>query len=224
MSMLSRFSATGGGGDPYWSSVKTLVVGNGTVGSTTFTDQSSNNFSISNNGSVTVGSNSKYGSGSMLFSASNYLSIASGSAVNPNTGNFTIEMWIYPTSYNNYNYLYLTSSLFGGLLISLFEGTLLLRAYYDKNLLSSSTVPPLNTWSYITVTRSDSTARIFLNGTIIASGTVTYNFVSGTSSYICGSPIEGVRFNGNVYDLRITNGIARYTSNFTPPTAPLPIG
>jgi hypothetical protein len=222
--MLSRFATTGGGGDPYWSSVKTLVVGNGTIGSTTFTDQSSNNFSVTNNGGVTVGSNSKYGTGSMLFSPSNYLSVASGAAVNPGTGDFTIEMWMCPTSYDSYNYLYLASSLFGGLLITLNSGNIILRAYYDQDVLTSSTSPPLNTWSYLTVTRSSGTARIFLNGTIVASGTTNYNFIAGTSSFICGSSIESVRFNGNIYDLRVTIGVARYTSNFTPPTAPLPIG
>jgi len=32
----------------------------------------------------------------------------------------------------------------------------------------------------------------------------------------------GNYFAGNLQDLRITNGVARYTSNFTPPTAVLP--
>lgn len=83
--------------------------------------------------------------------------------------------------------------------------------------------PVVDTWYHVAVTRSGNTFRIFVDGS-----DVTYEGGSNSSTIpnFSGSCYVGARsgagiwtnLNGNISDLRITKGDARYTSNFTPPT------
>ena len=69
---------------------------------------------------------------------------------------------------------------------------------------------------------------LFVNGTQVGSTyTTSYSYgVDGTNVYgmLIGRlyTAEHNDFNGYIDDLRITKGYARYTANFTPPTAALP--
>jgi hypothetical protein len=75
-------------------------------------------------------------------------------------------------------------------------------------------------WNHVAIVRNGSTWTVSINGTSV--GTATY---SGTVNIPIG-PLEigwagttDSYFTGYIDDLRITKGIARYTANFTPPTA-----
>ena len=84
----------------------------------------------------------------------------------------------------------------------------------------------LNAWHHIAVSKASGTILTFLDGTIqgtlaqavslVCTGTVkigrSYNSASTTN------------IRGYIDDLRITKGVARYTANFTPPTAAFPHG
>ena len=83
-----------------------------------------------------------------------------------------------------------------------------------------------NIWYHIAVVRSSNNVVFYINGTALSmtNGSQSASFLSSGSSLFIG------RFNtttdypwyGYMDDLRITNGYARYTSNFTPPTITLP--
>jgi len=84
-----------------------------------------------------------------------------------------------------------------------------------------------STWHHIAVCRASGSTRLFINGT--QSG-ATYTDANnyGTSAplgvgtyWSAGSPVTTSTLNGYIDDLRITKS-ARYTANFTPPTAALP--
>ena len=81
-----------------------------------------------------------------------------------------------------------------------------------------------NTWSHVATSRSGSTITNYINGASV--GTSTYSGSGtyySTSTFRVGTDRLTTNFiNGSIDDLRITKGIARYTANFTPPTAPLP--
>ena len=86
---------------------------------------------------------------------------------------------------------------------------------------SQYTTPSADTWYHVAFVRNGNDWALYLNGT--AEGTRTGLSGSITSSSN-GSLDIGRRFSdtylvdGYIDDLRITKGLARYTSNFTPPT------
>lgn len=89
--------------------------------------------------------------------------------------------------------------------------------------LTGTTNPSLNTWYHVAVSKAGSTYRLFVNGNLESTATsivvpsdtanraLTIGFEPGQSS--------SWRLNGNLFDLRITKGVAVYTANFTPPSA-----
>jgi hypothetical protein len=74
--------------------------------------------------------------------------------------------------------------------------------------------------------RSGSNTRCFVNGTQVGSTyTTLQNFASG-GPLIVGSGYyapSARSYNGYLQDVRLTKGYARYTANFTPPTAAFPL-
>jgi hypothetical protein len=201
-----------------------------TCQSNRFRDSSSNNFTITRSGTPSVQRWSPFSpsaayststiGGSGYFGSGNYVSAASNAAFAPGTGDFTIEAWVNPTSaYTTYNYI-LGVAVTNGLVFYVTGGNLVVRAYNTGDLLSSSTIPALNTWTHVAATRSGTTLRIFVNGVQTASTTNSTNFVQG-AAYVGNDGANLAPWYGYIADLRLVKGTAVYTSSFTPPAAPL---
>jgi hypothetical protein len=87
--------------------------------------------------------------------------------------------------------------------------------------------PSTSTWYHVAITRSGTSLRAFVNGSQIGTTQTTSNSLTASGAFCCvGENLDGGGqsqfINGYVDDLRITKGYARYTSNFTPPTAAFP--
>jgi hypothetical protein len=234
MSMLSRFATTGGGGDPYWSNVSYLLVGNGANGTTTnIKDSSSNNLTTTITGHTVISTaKSKYGSGSVLFDgAGDYLQVTNDSVLQFGSQNFTIEGWYYAITANVDSVIICKWSASNTHEWFLANVGGVLGFYWSTTGSSFSSIGsgamPISGWNYITVVRNGNTISLYKNGVLNASATVTSPLYVGSAPVTIGTNGEvpsGWTFNGYLYDIRLTKGVARYTSNFTPPTAPLPIG
>lgn len=98
------------------------------------------------------------------------------------------------------------------------------------NFLTGGTIQ-LNTWQHVAVTCSGNTYTLFLNGAVVATATVVLNATSYTYGIpiVLGSIINGssvlpgggqTDFAGSIDGVRITDGAARWTSAFTPPSWP----
>ena len=205
-------------GDVYYPQTSLLMHFNGTNGSTTMTDNSKNNLTVtSNNGAAISTAESKFGGASGLFDGTNdYLSIANNSALNLSGGSYTIEFWIRPTgNYANYNCIIAkrAASTAWEVYLRITTGYL---SFYDGTERVSSVTPTANVWSHVAAVYNGTTINLYLNGVNVLS-TAVGNTDYDAPIYI-GSFSTSEYYIGYIDELRITKGIARYTSNFTPPT------
>jgi hypothetical protein len=177
---------------------------------------------------------SKFGGSSMYFDGTgDYLTHPSSQNFNFGTGNFTMEGWFYQTNLSSSYPAILSNPLAynqagaWGLLSSHASSGVRKLQFYCYNadssnpLLLGTTTLSDNTWYYFALTRSGTTFRLFLNGTIEASATFGGSVTSVSSGLVVGINQTSYPFQGYIDDLRITKGYARYTTTFTPPTSAL---
>jgi hypothetical protein len=173
---------------------------------------------------------SKYGGSSMFFDGTGDQIISPNS---PNYfligGNFTVELWLYLTSSSgsianysngqsaNSNYSWELFYNAGTLSFSIFEG--------NTQYFASSTALTLNAWSHIAAVRNGSTLTLYVNGvagaTTVSVANVGGNNPNGATLKLSGYNNGTSLITGYIDDFRITKGVARYVSNFTPPTSQL---
>ena len=212
--------------DPNYSNVSLLLNGNGTNGSTTFTDSSNNSHTVTANGNAQISTTqSKFGGASMYFDGSgDYLSLASSSDFEFSTGDFTVEFWYYHISGNDRGLFANNSGASVGVnfLVGVGGPFRIYNGTSANNLYDFSASPTANTWQHLAVVRNSGTLTLYVNG--ISSGSTNWSGVNAgnTATFSVGSAFGNARYaNGFIDDLRITKGVARYTANFTPPTAEL---
>jgi len=166
----------------------------------------------------------KYGTGSLAFDGTgDYLTIAGTPNLAFGTGNFTIELWAYRLSGAN-NGLFQLSTTAGGFKQDDVNNLALAYAsggityYANNNTNVPSTTVSNNQWDHLALVRSGTTTTLYFNGVSVSSITDSTNY-TGTYLVVGGYYSTSYLWNGYIDDLRITKGYARYTANFTPPTA-----
>ena len=162
-----------------------------------------------------------------------YLSTPSSSAFSFGTGDFTIEYWVYVNSGTN-NGIFQLSDTAGGLKPS--QANSLAMNIFTNNSVSiyangtSYQAPnntlPYNSWTHFAIVRSSNVTKLYANGSLVtsigSSGSITDN-TNYTGLYVAvgGYYSTAYLMTGYVSNFRVVKGTAVYTSNFTPPTAPL---
>lgn len=225
------------GGDPNFSSVSLLLHMNGSNGSTTFTDSSPSPKTITAVGNAQVSTaQSKFGGASLLLDGSgDNLSVPDSDAFYL-PGDFTVECFVYALSWSgNSGYVQLMGQWpvadFAPLIPYFLNGVPSIAASSNQSswdILNTGTgsAIPTSTWTHVAWVRSGNKWSVYVDGTervlsASASGT-PYN---AAAALAIGRSVDGgpqYAFNGYIDELRITKGVARYTANFTAPTAPFP--
>lgn len=77
-----------------------------------------------------------------------------------------------------------------------------------------------DTWRHVAVTRQGSTLRVFIDGAV--NSTVTYSTAISATPMRLAKRTDNTNFQMDLFfeEVRLINGTARWTSNFTPPTEP----
>ena len=214
-------------GDVHFPKVKLLLPFDGSNGATSTTDSSNTNNSVTFAGTAQLSTaQSKFGGSSLLLDGnSDYITI-SNSDLGFAGATFTIEFWVYlngglgslKTFYSDY------SGSSSGVIIHKSTGNVV-QAFLtgDGADITGTTTLTTGQWYHIALSGSDGSYKLFLNGTQEGS-TYTGSATNGSSTKNIGnfyySSTGQIRFlDGYLDDFRITKGLARYTSNFTPPTS-----
>jgi hypothetical protein len=167
----------------------------------------------------------KYGTGSIRTNSGNsYLSTPIKNQLQL-SGDFTVECWAYVVNDSAYATL-LDCSAAGGYNGWFFEYSTTRGLVFatGSSGVSYTTTPALNTWTHLAATRQSGTIRLFINGTLVSSGSVP-GYADASLPLLIGAANGYTTiwyFDGYIDDIRITNGIARYVATFTPPTAAFP--
>ena len=219
------------GDDASFASVTALLRGNGDDASTVITD-SSGKYSWTTNASGVKLSTAvkKFGTASISFgSGGNNAAVKSVSDLFPGmgSGDFTIEMWFYSTVASVEYFLYDTRPYFtNGVYTTLHvtSGNKLAFLVSAADRITGTTNVTANTWHHAAISRSGGVTKLFLNGVQEGSSyTDANNYLTGA---VCigntGAAIWGV-WAGYIDDVRVTQGVGRYTAGFTAPAAELSI-
>lgn len=168
---------------------------------------------------------SNYGGSSLyLDGTGDYLTLDGSTDFVFGTGDYTIEMWVRPTS-SSATYALIDFRPAGGNgaypMIYMDAG---LMVFYFSTAIKISAAHGITsgTWAHVAVCRSGSSTKLFINGSQIGSTFSDSSSLSvGTSRPVIGASgftLGASPYNGYIDELRVSKGEARYTTSpFTPP-------
>ncbi|MFA5386268.1 MAG: LamG domain-containing protein, partial [Candidatus Paceibacterota bacterium] len=203
---------------------KLLLHMDGTNGSTVITDSSANPKTVTVSGTHAALDTTYVEFGTASFYATSLDSVCStsySSDLDFGTGDFTVDFWVYRGGAVAQYYTLFQSNSQGGYGLNWWAttGTMYWRDIQSDNTHQIITsVLPSDSWVHVAVVRYGNTITVYFNGTSVGSGDFTGRPVN----------LNNVAMNISVQntntvwmdEFRVSKGIARWTSNFTPPTAP----
>ena len=191
-------------------------------------DASMNNNIIVINTATTASTIVKYNPKTMYFpGVSDYLTITPVSITSYalGTSDFTVEMWIYvlpfpgwtttnlqPATIRSIFDMRTTNTANAGFDIFLSAAGILNVSTFGTTYISGTTPITVNTWHHVALVRQSNTFTLYLNGfTEGIYSSATPNFINPITRIGFGAAGGGY-FNGYIDEVRVTRGVARYTT------------
>lgn len=206
-----------GGLDSY---TKLLLHFNGSDGATSTVDSSDSNHTVTFNGNAQLDTaQKKFGTASVYFDGTgDYLEMPVYDEMKMGTGDFTVDFWVRFNSLPTYSRLVTSTN------DKVNDSTLLIRTagsatqtFFGGTIADGTTTLETGRWYHFAYVREGSTCTVYVDGRVDVSVTNS-NDLSNAIRWIGGYYSVGPRefSNGWMDNLRISKGIARWTSEFTP--------
>jgi hypothetical protein len=207
------------GTDQNFSSVALLLPFEGANNSTTFTDLSLNSLVATAGGNAKISNaQSQYGGASASFDGSgDYIQFTDSNSVLDLPGDFTLEFWLYRTNASNKHAFVQIGNLV--VYADAADGTL--RVWDGSGLALAGGTISTATWQNGAITRAGAVGRLFVDGLVVNTNNSFATAINTSEVYIGAENANSNWHRGFIDDLRLTKGVCRYTSNFTP-TGPHP--
>jgi hypothetical protein len=219
---------------PYTSDANTKLLVNYTNAGI-FDNTGKNNLETVGNAQIDT-TTKKFGTGSMEFDGTGDVLVAKYSPdYDVSNGDFTIECWAYFNALGNDQIICICPDNTSGYAMAgitiLSDGSLRFlcasgsSTWINTSTTSASTITT-GVWYHIAAVRSGSNFNLYVDGVdklSYTSSSALYNFKTAIqigAIFYSGAYNDAV--DGFIDDLRITKGVARYTSAFTPPTKAFP--
>lgn len=215
--------------DPDFSSVVLLVGCVGVQNATAFVDASSAGRSITANGNAKIDRGRyKFGGSSAVFDGvDDYLSISNSADFNFGTGSFTVECWFLKDTVSNGTLCLLSNyqNSGNGFCMQIDNNQLIFNASGDGADIRGATSIAAGQWYHAAVSGAAGSIKLFLDGvqqgsTFAGATAMNSTAILSVGALYAGSPVND--FQGWIGPIRVTKGVARYGSNFTPPALPFP--
>ena len=132
-----------------------------------------------------------------------YLVVYNQADLSPEDGDFTCEMWIKPDSWSTGDSLVYASSSGFSITRDGSNNALKVGMAGSTTHLTSTSLPEVGQWTHIAVARSGTTMRLFFNGVLNKTETVSHNYASPVTMYIVGG---GGEFNGKISNFKVYKG------------------
>jgi Concanavalin A-like lectin/glucanases superfamily len=197
----------------------------GTNNSTTFIDESGRIWTSSGNAKIDT-SISKFGGASGYFDGTNsYIATPYTSDFPNGTESFTIDYWIYIRSFGSGNVvMFYPRDSPDVFYVAYFNNAGTALSLYSTSMggafLTGTVSVSINTWYHIAFVRDGNIWYEFLNGSDVGNAFSSASMPAITTTFnIGGCVLSGEYSNISIDEFRITQGMARWTSNFTPPTS-----
>jgi hypothetical protein len=215
--------ARDGAGNQTTSASVTVTVSNVTVpglvgawgfneGSGTVVNDSTGNGLTGTLSNVTWSTAGKYGDALSFNGTNSWVTVADSALLHLSTG-MTLEAWVKPTATSTDWSCAVLKERSGGLAYGLYatDGAAQPPAgYIDKSgtdyHATSGTLLPLNAWSYLSTTYDGTTIRLYVNGTQVATKSVSGSIISSTAPLrFGGDSVWGEYFTGLIDEVRVYN-------------------
>ena len=203
---------------------------NGTDASTTFTDETGKTWTRQGNAQIDT-ARKKFGTASGLFDGTgDYIDTPDSADFDVGSGDFTVDFWLQRGALG-------ALTVFGQGNSSLAAASTSMRCRFASDIpvfavssggtayttsAGATAITADSAWHHIAVVRYGNTLTLYLDGVAQGTADVTGVTVNNSSNkFAIGRPGEynGYYFKGWIDEFRFSKGIARWTTNFTPPTS-----